>query len=303
MDINNLETFKGLITKYDLNDRDQLKVSSIYKFFEEATGFTSSLLNKNLHCNREIFVNYINSFFANYKRELEGAEEVTCESIARAKRFGDFSLLTHQLVVRDYLNLKTPYRGLLLYHGLGAGKTCGSIGIAEGMKTTKKIVIMAPASLIPNYIGELKFCGDPMYKLKQYWEFIPTERNLVKEKQMAQILSISRNYIRRAGGAWLVNKNEKESNFNTLTSTQKESLNKQIKVMIENKYQFIAYNGYRMSHLESDTDNFTKNPFDNKVIIVDEAQAVFAQDAIQKLPKPFLDSLHTKNEQRKVLSS
>ena len=37
-----------------------------------------------------------------------------------------------------------------------------------GMKTTKKIVIMAPASLIPNYIGELKFCGDPMYKLKQY---------------------------------------------------------------------------------------------------------------------------------------
>ena len=110
-----------------------------------------------------------------------------------------------------------------------------------------------------------------MYKLKQYWEFIPTERNLVKEKQMAQILSISRNYIRRAGGAWLVNKNEKESNFNTLTSTQKESLNKQIKVMIENKYQFIAYNGYRMSHLESDSDNFTKNPFDNKVIIVDEA--------------------------------
>jgi hypothetical protein len=221
--------------------------------------------------NREIFVNYINSFFANYKKELEGAEEVTCETIARAKRFGDFSLLTHQLIVRDYLNLKTPYRGLLLYHGLGAGKTCGSIGIAEGLKTTKKIVIMAPASLIPNYIGELKFCGDPMYKLKQFWEFIPTERNIVKEKQMSQILSITRNFIRKAGGAWLVNKNEKESNFNTLTSTQKESLNKQINKMIENKYQFIAYNGYRMSHLESDTDNFTKNPFDNKVIIVDEA--------------------------------
>ena len=45
MDINNLETFKGLITKYDLNDRDQLKVSSIYKFFEEATGFTLSLIH------------------------------------------------------------------------------------------------------------------------------------------------------------------------------------------------------------------------------------------------------------------
>ena len=97
---------------------------------------------------------------------------------------------------------------------------------------------MAPASLIPNYIGELKFCGDPMYKLKQFWEFIPTERNIVKEKQMSQLLSITRNFIRKAGGAWLVNKNEKESNFNTLTSTQKESLNKQINKMIENKYQF-----------------------------------------------------------------
>ena len=221
--------------------------------------------------NREIFVNYINSFFSNYKKQLEGAEEVTCESIARAKRFGDFSLLTHQMIVRDYINIKTPYRGLLLYHGLGAGKTCGSIAISEGLKTTKKIIIMAPASLIPNYIGELKFCGDPIYKLKQFWEFIPTERNIVKEKQFAQILSISRNFIRRAGGAWLVNKNERESNFNSLSSNEKESLNKQINAMIESKYQFIAYNGYRMSHLESDTYNFTKNPFDNKVIIVDEA--------------------------------
>ena len=28
---------------------------------------------------------------------------------------------------------------------------------------------------------------------------------------------------------------------------------------------------YRLTHLESDSDNFTKNPFDNKIIIVDEA--------------------------------
>ena len=107
--------------------------------------------------NREIFVNYINSFFANYKKELEGAEKVTCESIARAKRFGDFSLLTHQLVVRDYLNLKTPYRGLLLYHGLGAGKTCGSIGIAEGMKTTKKSSLWLQHHSFPIILENLNF--------------------------------------------------------------------------------------------------------------------------------------------------
>ena len=69
MDINNLETFKGLITKFDLNDRDQLKVSSIYKFFEEATGFTSSLLNKKLDFNFEeqLQINYPNLKYQEYQ--------------------------------------------------------------------------------------------------------------------------------------------------------------------------------------------------------------------------------------------
>ena len=67
--------------------------------------------------------------------------------------------MTHQQIVRDYINLFTPYRGLLLYHGLGAGKTCASIGIAEGMKDNKQVIIMTPASLRANYISELKVCG------------------------------------------------------------------------------------------------------------------------------------------------
>ena len=69
MDINNLETFKGLITKYDLNNRDQLKLSSIYKFFEEATGFTSSLLNKKLDFNFEekLQIDYPNLKYQEYQ--------------------------------------------------------------------------------------------------------------------------------------------------------------------------------------------------------------------------------------------
>ena len=70
-----------------------------------------------------------------------------------------FSLLTHQKLVREYLNILTPYRGLLLYHGLGSGKTCSSIAIAEGLKSSSPIIIMTPASLQRNYIQELKKCG------------------------------------------------------------------------------------------------------------------------------------------------
>ena len=61
--------------------------------------------------------------------------------------------------------------------------------------------------------------------------------------------------------------------------------------MIENKYQFIAYNGYRITHLQSDSENFTKNPFDNKVIIVDEAHNLVSR-IVNKINKK--DSLSYK---------
>jgi len=79
--------------------------------------------------NRKIFVNFINSFFERYREELESVEKtLTCDSLKGAD---SFSLLTHQKIVKDYMNLYTPYRGLLLYHKLGTDKTCTSIAIAD----------------------------------------------------------------------------------------------------------------------------------------------------------------------------
>ena len=103
--------------------------------------------------NRQIFINFMSSLFGKYKEELaiEAQTETSC-----SKRSEGFSLMTHQKIVRDYLSLYTPYRGLLLYHGLGSGKTCSSIAIAEGLKTNKQIIVMTPASLRMNYIEELK---------------------------------------------------------------------------------------------------------------------------------------------------
>ena len=80
---------------------------------------------------------------------------MTCDTIREAKT-GEFSLLTHQSIVRDYINLYTPYRGLLLYHGLGAGKTCASIAIAEGFQNPMHVIVMTPASLRQNYQNEIK---------------------------------------------------------------------------------------------------------------------------------------------------
>jgi hypothetical protein len=73
---------------------------------------------------REIFVNFINSLFEPYRKEIsENKEGISCDNIGKTTT--NFSLLTHQKIVRDYINLYTPYRGLLLYHGLGSGKCHG----------------------------------------------------------------------------------------------------------------------------------------------------------------------------------
>ena len=126
--------------------------------------------------NREIFVNFINSLFEPYRLELQqNTENISCDDIGQTT--SKFALLTHQKIVRDYMNLYTPYRGLLLFHGLGSGKTCSSIAIAEGMKSARKVYIMTPASLRRNYIEEIKKCGDLIYRKNQFWEWISLESN------------------------------------------------------------------------------------------------------------------------------
>jgi len=191
--------------------------------------------------------------------------------------------MPHQKIVRDYINLYTPYRGLLLYHGLGSGKTCSSVAIAEGMKTDKQIIVMTPASLRMNYIEELKKCGDNLYRKNQFWEFVSTRENPELIEPMSNVLSLSVEFIRKRGGAWLMNVT-KPANFDKLNSEQKVNLDEQLNEMIRYKYKFINYNGLRESHLTALTNNFTKNPFENAVIIIDEAHN-FVSRIVNKLGK------------------
>lgn len=60
----------------------------------------------------------------------------------------------HQTFVAEYLHNESPYRGLLLYHGLGSGKTAASILITEGFPN-RSCVVMLPASLRDNYVSEI----------------------------------------------------------------------------------------------------------------------------------------------------
>jgi hypothetical protein len=229
--------------------------------------------------NRLSFYRFVNDILLKkYKDQIENDTEttkITCDDLSSgSSRSG---LMLHQQLVRDYLNLVTPYRGLLLYHGLGSGKTCSSIAIAEGMKDKKKVIVMLPASLQRNYIEEIKKCGDPIFKRNQYWEWIQVSREdeeLVKNLAMA--LSLSEDYIKKQRGVWITDIS-KSSNISRLSPDELKSLNIQLDVMIKNKYEFINYNGLRKEHFRSITNNYTTNIFDNSVVIIDEAHNLISR--------------------------
>ena len=246
--------------------------------------------------NREKFVNFINSLFAPYKEELKrNAENISCDSIGSTS--SNMSLLIHQEIVRDYMNLYTPYRGLLLYHGLGSGKTCSSIAIAEGMKGPKKIIIMTPKSLRRNYMEELKKCGDLMYKKDQFWEFISAESSSELARILSSILNLPMEYIKKKKGAWFVNIT-KPSNYARLTANQKVSLDEQLDVMIESKYMFINYNGLRAKRLEELTSGFTRNLFDNSVVIIDEAHNLVSRIVNKIKKEPLVNEIKRGDQER-----
>ena len=247
--------------------------------------------------NREIFVNFINSLFEPYRREIQNNKEnISCDTIGKTNI--NFDLLTHQKIVRDYMNMYTPYRGLLLYHGLGSGKTATSIAIAEGMKDSKRVIIMTPASLRANYVEELKKAGDLLYKRNQFWEWISTDANPETAEPMSSILNLPLEYIQKYHGAWFINV-KKKSNYEELSDIDRKTLDDQLNEMIKTKYTFINYNGLRTKRLEELTSGFTRNLFDNSVVIIDEAHNLISR-IVNKIKKEKPDEENERGEKENL---
>jgi hypothetical protein len=180
--------------------------------------------------------------------------------------------------------LYSPYRGLLIFHGLGSGKTCTSIPLAEGMKSEKKIVIMTPASLKSNFFSELKKCGDEVFRKNQNWvkTKITSRTDAVK---LNKLTGLDIDDILNAG-IWLGTKNaDRGKKFGDLSTAEQAEVDAQLDKMIRSKYIDINYNGINANIMNKLTDNGAKNPFDNCVVIVDEAHNLVSR-IVNKLKSP-----------------
>ena len=91
------------------------------------------------------------TYDADITRELKETSDLICSN-------PEFELNTRQLFVKTFISYNTPYKGLLIYHGVGTGKTCSAIGIAEELRDhmknagiTQRILIIASTNVQDNF--------------------------------------------------------------------------------------------------------------------------------------------------------
>ena len=104
--------------------------------------------------NHPDFKNFKSSFDKYTMKEIIELTENRCNSA------GGFIYKNIQLFVSSFISLNTPYNGLLLYHGVGVGKTCSSLLISNNFKeyvkkNNKKIIILTKPAIQEGFRNEI----------------------------------------------------------------------------------------------------------------------------------------------------
>ena len=95
----------------------------------------------------------ISKYDFDFSKEVSKILESSENDEELQKQF-EMPLKGHQLNLLKYFNPTTPIRGLVLYHGVGSGKTISSIAIS---KSFSKVIVMVPGKqLEDNFKAEMK---------------------------------------------------------------------------------------------------------------------------------------------------
>jgi hypothetical protein len=243
-----------------------------------------------------VYMNNRRGTLESVSKMMEGIPIID-DTTSCGKTTDTFQRMTHQEIIRRYINSYTPYRGLLLFHGLGSGKTCSSISLIEGLMDTKKVIIMTPASLQSNYRTQMKFCGDHLFRKQNHWVFERFKKDgegitsdfRQKRQSAIDLLQLNKTplldkFMEEISGLWMVQKSGKP-NFDTLHIKEKEEIDRQLTILIKEKYTYINYNGLTQKTWKTKyKQKANVNPFDNSTIIIDEAHN-FVSRIVNKLKK------------------
>lgn len=182
----------------------------------------------------------------------------------------EFELSPHQMFVRNFLSFQTPYNGLLLYHGLGSGKTCAAISVSEEMRAYLKQMDIAQRIIVvasPNVQENFKL-------------------QLFDERKLKEVDGLW-NLRACTGNKFLV-----EINPMNMKGLPRENVISQVKRIISTSYLFLGYIEFanyinKKSAVDSDLPADKKNKlvrrklqklFGNRLIIIDEVHNIRMTD-------------------------
>ena len=228
---------------------------------------------------RKFFKQFIIQAYRRYTlpRLADIPDPDACAKAAESSKKG-VKTFAYQSFVRDYIQKPTPYRGVLVYHGLGSGKTCTSIAAMEALyqfDKSKPIYIMTPAALSPNYRDEITKCGPFVFRTNNHWRWISVPS--LKERTPEAVLLVERlgvpvYSIRKRKGGWLPDPTQ-AANFDSLRSDQQQQIRDQITEHIDSRIQFIHYNGLKEERVRQWACK-TPHMFDGATVIIDEAHNI-----------------------------
>lgn len=168
-------------TKFKIIDQAESKklLSRINELLDESTSVAKNRVEplQWVLPNRKEFPMWVTQTFSKYRQGTTG------NSVSNGKP----KPLKHQQFLRDYMGKNSPYRGVLLYHGLGSGK-CHAKGepimMSNGsIKKVEDIIVgeeLMGDDSIPRKVLSLARGVDKMYKISAYEnEFIVNESHIL----------------------------------------------------------------------------------------------------------------------------
>ena len=163
------------------------------------------------------------------------------------------------MFVRNFLSFQTPYNNLLLFHGLGTGKTCSAISVCEEMRSfmkemgiSKRIIIVASPNVQDNF------------KLQLF------------DKRKLKNINGRWNMRACTGNSFL-----KEINPMYMKGLEKNKVIRQIERIIRTSYLFMGYTEFSnyitkilSKFKETKEQRAIEKEFNNRLIVIDEVHNI-----------------------------
>jgi hypothetical protein len=221
-------------------------------------------------------------------------------------------LFAQQRFVRDYLQHASPYRGLLLLHSLGVGKTCAALATAEALRPSARggIYVMVTKMLKNNFIDEVPACTRPDLLRRQRWALMP--KGDPRARAYASKLPVK--MVKANGGVYVSESADSTSTSTSSTSTsnvtnkdykdykdyreygdldasEQARVDAQVEAYVHASFKFVHYNGLNAERVAALVNRGGPNPFDGAVVIIDEVHNFIQRVMNQRLVTPLYERL------------